>query len=140
MKKLLIIACLALSFNMMAGNQEKLIGTWKVDMKKFKDSKQYKDSMNDPKLKPMIQFLESIYVNMEMIVEKNKITMKMAYKQLKHSKYTIVEDKGKTMKINAVSDDGVKRVSEVTFVDDKNIIIKSKNEGDQSEVYFTKLK
>ena len=147
MRKLsLALFILFMSVSAFAGNHDKLLGDWSFNVEKFKETKEYKEAVKDPKAGQMMQFMLGMMSKMNFTFTKTEAIAKMpkpdGTQQEDKAKYTIVADSGNTLEIKTEADKGGKaEIMVITFLDAKNIKMSPKGENnDPIKAFYLKKK
>lgn len=126
-----------------AGNHDKLVGEWKFNVEKFKESDEYKEAVKDPQKGQMMQFMIGMMGKLSFKFTKTEaIAIKPGQQGPSEDKaeYTVVSDSGDKLEIKTKNPAGNEEVIILTFIDDKNIKMepKAKQPGPMSAMYLIK--
>ncbi len=143
MKKMLLALVLFLAISSYAGNHDKFIGTWKFNIEKFKETKEFKEAVKDPQGAMMMQMMIGMLEKITFISTKTELTAKSPEEAGNQSStYTIVTDEGNKLeiKIKSTEPDSPEEVIVITFIDDNNIQMdeKVKQPGGMPSMFLIK--
>ena len=129
MRKVAVTLFFFMAVSLYGGNHDKLIGDWKFNVEKFKESKEYKDAIKDPQGGQMMQFMLGMFAKMSFTFTKTHTIANIPGPngpQQEKTEYVVVSDSGDKLELKAKSPQGKEEVMVLTFIDDKNIRMEPK--------------
>ncbi|MCM8538872.1 MAG: hypothetical protein NE328_01210 [Lentisphaeraceae bacterium] len=144
MRKLTAALIMFMAFSTFAGNHDSLVGDWNFNVKKFKESPEYKEAAKDPQGGPMMEMVLTMFAKMSFTFTKTDAIATVPGMDGKTKKekgtYTVLADSGDTLEINAKGADGKEQIMIITFIDAKNIKMepKTKQPGPVGAMYLIK--
>ncbi|MCM8529109.1 MAG: hypothetical protein NE327_21485 [Lentisphaeraceae bacterium] len=144
MKKLTAALIMFMAFSTFAGNHDSLVGEWSFNIKKFKESPEFKEAAKDPQGGQMMEMVLAMFAKMSFTFTKTDAIATVPGMDGKTKKekgtYTVLADTGNTLEIKAKGPDGKEQEMVITFIDAKNIKMepKEKQPGPVGAMYLIK--